>query len=456
MNITFDDFNLNKQLLEAIKDLQFETPTEIQQKAIPQIMAGHDILGIAQTGTGKSAAFLLPLLMKVKYAQGTNPRALILAPTRELAMQLFEHLQMLGKNLDLRYAVAYGGVGPKTQIAEIKKGLDILVATPGRLIDLYLTGELILKDIKTLILDEADKMMDMGFMPQIRKILEVVPNKRQNLLFSATMHDKVVSLSDEFLEFPMRIEVSPQSSAAKTVSQLLYQVPNFKTKINLLQHLIRDTQADDKILIFVKSKAHADNIYKFIERKINKSIRIVHGNKGQNTRINAVNDFKEGKVQLLVATDVASRGLDISMVSLVVNFDVPVIYEDYVHRIGRTGRAGNTGEAITFSTPADIYHIEKIEKIIRTTIPKSSIPKEVKIEPTPFEEKQKMDMEIDALRKKSDPNFKGAFHEKKNPKPAFKKTKNLKNQTNKSKSKGQKNPSSEKKKPMTTRGKKRD
>lgn len=420
METTFEDFKLNKQLLDAIAEMGYSEPTEIQQKAIPQAIAGHDLLGIAQTGTGKTAAFLLPLLMKVKYAQGKHPRALILAPTRELAMQIFEHLKMLGKNLDLRYTVAYGGIGPKSQIADLENGIDILVATPGRMLDLYLSGDLVLKEVKTLILDEADKMMDMGFMPQIRKVLEVVPHKRQNLLFSATMHEKVVTLSEEFLEFPMRIEVTRQSSAAKTVDQHLYLVPNFKSKINLLQHLIQDLQADDKILIFVKSKAHADNIFKFIDRKINKSIRVVHGNKGQNTRINAVNDFREGKVQLLVATDVASRGLDISMVTQVINFDVPVIYEDYVHRIGRTGRAGNSGYAATFATPAEAFHVEKIEQIIRVKIPTLAIPSIVVIEPTPYEEKQQMDKEVDALRKKANPDFMGAFHDKKELLKAYK------------------------------------
>jgi ATP-dependent RNA helicase RhlE len=201
---SFQDFNLNKQLLSAIEELGYQAPTDIQLKAIPTIQAGHDVLGIAQTGTGKTAAYLLPILMKVKYAQGTHPRALIMAPTRELAMQIDENISQLAKYTDLRHVAVYGGIGPKTQIEAIQKGIDILVATPGRLMDIYFKGDLILKELKTLVLDEADKMMDMGFMPQIRKLLEIIPRKRQNLLFSATFPEKVERLSDEFLEFPTR------------------------------------------------------------------------------------------------------------------------------------------------------------------------------------------------------------------------------------------------------------
>ncbi len=410
--MTFEDFKLNKQALDAIADLGYQTPTEIQAKGIPQAMAGHDLLGIAQTGTGKTAAYLLPLMMKVRYAQGMNPRALIIAPTRELAMQIAENAVVLTKYTDLRTVVVYGGLGPKTQIENIKKGVDIVIATPGRLLDIYLTGALILKEIKTLVIDEADKMMDMGFMPQLRKILEVIPRKRQNLLFSATMADKVVRMADEFLTFPIRVEVTPQATPVQTVAQTLYAVPNFKTKINLLGYLLQTTDVS-KAIVFVRTKEAADNIYKFIHRKITQSVRVIHANKGQNTRINSMEAFKEDAVKLLVATDVASRGIDISEVSHVINFDVPIIYEDYVHRIGRTGRAGHAGKAITFATESELAHIHKIEKLIKMKVPVVTIPAEVFIEETPFEEAQDMAREIDNLRKKDDPTFQGAFHDKK-------------------------------------------
>ncbi|MFL5731134.1 MAG: DEAD/DEAH box helicase [Cytophagaceae bacterium] len=412
--MSFENFKLNRQLLNAIADLGFTEPTEIQQKAIPQISGGHDILGIAQTGTGKTAAYLLPILMKIKYAQGTNPRVLILTPTRELAMQVDEQVGQLAKYCDLRHTAIYGGLGPKTQIETIAKGIDILVATPGRLMDIYLKGDLILKDIKVLVLDEADKMMDMGFMPQIRKVLEVVPNKRQNLLFSATMPDKVGKLADEFLLYPMRIEVTAQSTPVDTVSQVLYEVPNFLTKINLLQHFIRDKGEEFKrVIVFVRTKQHADNVYKFLHRKVTKDVKVIHANKGQNTRINSIDEFKEGNIRVLVATDVAARGLDVSLVSHVINFDVPIIYEDYVHRIGRTGRAKNTGIAITFANKAELYHIDKIEEIIRMKIPLEPLPAGVKIEEAEFEESQAILKELDTLKKIDDPTFKGAFHEKK-------------------------------------------
>ncbi len=412
--MTFEDFKLNRQLLDAIKDAGYETPTEIQQKAIPLAMAGHDLLGIAQTGTGKTAAYILPILMKVKYAQGMNPRALILAPTRELAMQIDASVTELGKYLDLRHTVVYGGVGPKTQIESIQKGIDLLIATPGRLMDIYLKGELVMKEIKTLVLDEADKMMDMGFMPQIRKILEVIPRKRQNLLFSATFPEKVEKLSEEFLEFPVRVEAAPQATPAQSVRQILYEVPNLKTKAHLLDSLLKDEEKFNRVIVFCRSRQTAENTYRFLSRKVNpESIRVIHANKGQNTRINSMEAFKEGNVRVLVATDVAARGIDVSLVSHVINFDVPLVYEDYVHRIGRTGRANQNGEAITFMTAAEQYHIEKISTLIRMTIPKEPLPEGIEIFPTPFEEEQAMAREIDGQKRKDDPNFQGAFHEKK-------------------------------------------
>ncbi|MFC5534626.1 DEAD/DEAH box helicase [Rhodocytophaga aerolata] len=410
---SFQDFNLNKQLLSAVEELNYEVPTEIQQKAIPVIQGGHDVLGIAQTGTGKTAAYLLPILMKVKYAQGMHPRALILAPTRELAMQIDESISQLAKYTDLRHVAVYGGIGPKTQIETIQKGVDILVATPGRLMDIYLKGELVLKELKTLVLDEADKMMDMGFMPQIRRLLEIIPNKRQNLLFSATFPEKVERLSDEFLEFPTKVEVTPQATPVETVNQVLYEVPNLKTKINLLNALLED-ESFNRVIIFTRTKKTAENTFRYLARKLDgEQVKVIHANKGQNTRINSMEAFREGNVRILVATDVAARGIDISLVSHVINFDVPIIYEDYVHRIGRTGRANHSGEAITFMNEAEEYHVQKIEELIRMKIPRKPLPASVEVLPTPFEEAQEIAMEIDTQKRKENPDFQGAFHEKK-------------------------------------------
>ena len=414
INKSFDSFKLNRQLLNAVADASYHEPTPIQERAIPLILAGHDVIGIAQTGTGKTAAFVLPVLMKVKYAQGHAPRALVLAPTRELVMQIEDNVRLLAAYTDVRYIALYGGIGPKTQIEMLQKGVDMVIATPGRFLDLYGKGEIVVKQLKTMVLDEADKMMDMGFMPQIRRILEVIPNKRQNLLFSATMHPKVVELSHEFLEFPEHVEVSPQATPAVLVEQRLYEVPNFNTKISLLHWLLTQPGEIEKLIVFTKTKTHADNVFKFLSRKTDRSIRVIHANKGQNARINAIEAFRQNEVSILVATDVAARGLDISSVSHVINFDVPLIYEDYVHRIGRTGRARQTGVAITFANPAEMLHIKKIEKIIREQIPMRSLPAAIIVEETSGEEKQQIDREIDHFRRKEDPEFKGAFHEKKN------------------------------------------
>ena len=405
---------MNKQLLDAVADTGFESPTEIQQKCIPLIMGGQHVIGIAQTGTGKTAAYLLPLIMKVRYAQGTEARALILVPTKELVIQVFAQASALAKYTDLRIVEIYGGVGPKTQLEKIKTGVDILIATPGRLLELYQRNELGVKQIKTLVLDEADKMMDMGFMPQLRRIFEVIPSKRQNVLLSATFPEKVERLADEFLDFAVRVAVTPQATVATKVSQELYFVPNTLTKIHFLEHLLQDEKDFNRVMIFTRTKDLANNLYKYLERKKIGPVRVIHSNKGQNSRINAMNEFKEGKLRILVSTDVASRGIDVTNVSHVINFDVPIMYEDYVHRTGRTGRAFQEGKAITFATDAEKYHIDKIEKIIREKIPVKKLPRQIEIAETEFDELQSMAREIDRQKRYEDPEFKGAFHEKKN------------------------------------------
>jgi len=410
--INFEAFKLNKQLLNAIAEAGYSTPTAIQEKAIPLGLAGHDVLGIAQTGTGKTAAYVLPILMKIKYAQGMHPRAMVLAPTRELVMQIESVCKDLGKYTDLRVVCLYGGLGPKTQIEQIEAGVDLIIATPGRFMDLYKKGVILTRELKTMVLDEADKMLDMGFLPQIRAILEIIPVKRQNLLFSATFSDKVERLSAEFLEFPERVEITPSATTAETIAQVKYFVPNMRTKINLLEHLLENEEIN-RAIIFTRSRKNAEEVSSFLLRKKVGEVRVIHANKGQNTRINSMEDFKAGEVRLLVATDVASRGLDVTMVSHVINFDVPLIYEDYVHRIGRTGRAENEGKAITFINPAEVWHFEKIEELIRMDVPEVAIPKSVKITETPFAEQQIYARELDKLKQRENPDYKGAFHEKK-------------------------------------------
>lgn len=410
----WNDFKLNKQLLDAVKNAGFQHPTEIQQKCIPLITGGQHVIGIAQTGTGKTAAYLLPVLLKIRYAQGNDARALVLVPTKELVVQVAGQTRALAKYTDLRVVEIYGGVGPKAQIERIQAGLDLLIATPGRFLELYQRNELTVKQIKTLVLDEADRMMDMGFMPQLRKIFEVIPAKRQNVLFSATFPEKVERLAQEFLDFSVRIEITPQATVAVKVEQELYHVPNAVTKINFLEHLFtKDTQLN-RVMIFTRTKEMANQIYRFLDRKKLGPVKVIHSNKGQNTRINAMNEFKEGKLRVLVSTDVASRGIDVTNVSHVINFDVPIQYEDYVHRTGRTGRALQDGKAITLVTDAEKYHIERIEKIIREKIPVRKLPREIPMAETSYEEAQAMAREIDRQKRYEDPEFKGAFHEKKN------------------------------------------
>ncbi len=414
---SFSDLKLNKQLLNAIADAGYNQPTLIQQKAIPQILAGVDMLGIAQTGTGKTAAYVLPVLMKIKFAQGDSPRALIIVPTHELAKQVHEHVRMLSKYTDLRSCAVFGGVGIKPQIQQVENGIDILIATPGRLMDLYSAGHLIVKKIQILILDEAERLLDMGFKKQIDRILEIVPMKKQNLLFSATMSEKIKTLTDNFLDRPVVIRIEPEFRTAKTVSQSLYHVPNIKTKTNLLLHLLSNVLFT-KTIIFCKTKNNATNIWKYMTRKFGEEqVKVIHGNKEQNTRMNAVKAFHEGTIKYLVTTDVAARGLDIREVSHVINFDVPLVYEDYIHRIGRTGRALLFGDSITFCSPNDEYHLKKIQKLIGQKIPLLEIPAEVEIAETPTEENQLMLREIDTQRKRDDPEFMGAFQEKKGRKP---------------------------------------
>lgn len=410
----FEEFNLNRQILNAVADAGFTEATPIQEKAIAPVLSGQDIFGIAETGTGKTAAYVLPILMQLKYAQGDAARALILAPTRELAMQIAEHVKMFSTYTDLRSVVVFGGIGPKTQIEQIKAGVDIIIATPGRFLDIYLAGHINTQYLKFLVLDEADKMMDMGFIGSIHRILEIVPRRRQNLLFSATMSSLVQKIAGDFLKNPTIIEVGEQATPASTVTQVLYEVPNFKTKINLLQHLMKNDEEFKRLIIFCKTKTVADNIFSFISRRFGEeAVRVIHANKGQNTRINSINAFKEGNIRVLVATDVASRGIDVTEVSHVINFDVPIIIEDYVHRIGRTGRAYAKGDALTFCSPAEKYYIQKIEKLIRQQIPVVHLPEEVFVEETPYEEKQAIARAIDDQKRKDDPDFKGAFHEKK-------------------------------------------
>lgn len=410
---TFDNLKLNRQLLNGVADAGYAEPTEIQAKCVPLILGGQEVIGIAQTGTGKTAAYLLPLLMKIKFAQGSDPRALIVVPTKELVLQVAAHAAQLASHTDLRILGIYGGVGPKAQIAALQQGVDVLISTPGRFLELYQKKELHTKLIKTLVLDEADRVMDMGFMPQLKKIFELLPPKRQNLLFSATFSPKVESLAQDFLTFPVKVEVTQQATPARAVEQEWYAVPNVRTKISFVEHLLQREEEFNRVIIFTRTKETADNVFNYLERKKLGTVRVIHSNKGQNSRINAMEQFKSGELRTLVSTDVAARGIDVARVSHVINFDVPILYEDYVHRIGRTGRAFQEGKAITLVTPAEVYHLQNIEALIREKIPQKQLPPAIVIQEMLPGEQQAMAREIDRQRRKEDPSFKGAFHERK-------------------------------------------
>ena len=423
--MTFSDLKVTRQYLDALEDMGISEPTEIQRKAIPRIRAGQDVIGIAQTGTGKTLAFLLPLMAMLSHAQGQGPRCVILTPAKELALQIAEVAKRLAARTDLRVEVVYGGVGHRAQQARLEEGCDLVVATPGRFMELYLRQAFQTGSIAHLVLDEADRMMDLGFMPQLRKLLEILPTKRQNLLFSATYPPKTEAMAGEFLLWPTRVEASPQSTPVETVIQSGYRADNFGTKLNLLSSLLTALPEETQALLFVREKDQAERIGQRIAQAVSPSVRTLHANKGQNSRIHAMDQFKEGELRFLVATDVASRGIDVPQLDLVINVTVPRDPHDYIHRIGRTGRAKREGRAITMIDPSERAALQRIEGLLGTTLSIAPLPEDITVESTPKWEAQAMARAVDREKRKADPNFKGAFHEKKR-KPSSSRTKGKK------------------------------
>ena len=414
--MAFADLKLTRQFQRALEELSFRTPTEIQRRAIPKILAGHDVIGIAQTGTGKTAAFVLPLLQKLKGRQDGAPRVVILVPTKELALQVHLVVESLAAYTEIRSAALVGGVGPKHQIAVLDQGLEVVVSTPGRFMELYLRGALVTKRIHSMVLDEADRMMDMGFMPQLRNILEVIPRKRQNVLFSATFPKRVESLADEFLLWPTRVEVTPEGTPVASVSQHLVRVPNIQTKINLVLHWIRNDYQDSKMLVFVRTKQDATKLRQSLDTEFPGRAVEIHSNKGQHTRHAAMSKFRSGEARVLVSTDVSARGIDVPETEVVINFTVPRMSDDYVHRIGRTGRAERSGVALTLVDPTDEVHLQRmLDHLPGENRPVAlEIPDQVDVPETPPWEAKSMAKTIDFQKRKADPTYQGAFHEKKN------------------------------------------
>lgn len=371
--MSFSSLSLSSPLLQAIADQGYSQPTPIQQQAIPAVLAGRDLLAAAQTGTGKTAAFALPLLHLISQQErpkANQVRALVLTPTRELALQVWQDFVDYGQKLNLRLQVVYGGVKVNPQMQRLLPGCDILVATPGRLIDLYNQRAIRFDQLQHLVLDEADRMLDMGFIHDIKRIMKVLPAKRQNLLFSATFSPEVRQLAKGIINNPLEVSVTPENSTVDKIDQCLYPAAKAK-RPQLLKHLIKE-HSWRQVLVFTRTKHGANRLVRDLELG-QISAAAIHGNKSQNARIKALNDFKNGQVKVLVATDIVARGLDIEQLPQVVNFDLPNVPQDYVHRIGRTGRAGASGQAVSFVTPEDMDELFAIERLIQQPIPREHL-----------------------------------------------------------------------------------
>ncbi len=411
---TFRDFKISKQLINALDDLGFESPTPIQQEAFSIVKAGRNVIGIAQTGTGKTLAYALPILQEHKFSKQINPRVLVLVPTRELVLQVVEQFESYAKYINIRIVGVYGGTNINTQKISVAQGVDILIATPGRLYDLVLNGALKIKDVKKLVIDEVDVMLDLGFRYQLNNIFELLPGKRQNLMFSATMTEEIDKLITDFFIAPVKISIAVSGTPLENIEQTCYQVKNFYTKVNLLEYLLKDKDLFKKVLIFAPNKKAADRIFAILEEHYQTETGVIHSNKSQNYRIRTIKHFSEGERRILVSTDVMARGLDINDISHVINFDVPAFPENYMHRIGRTGRAEQKGKSILLFTEKEKKYKINIEKLMNYEIPQVEFPQEVVISTdlTPDErpkEKYKKNHERNSKIKESG----SAFHEKK-------------------------------------------
>ncbi|MCP4312793.1 MAG: DEAD/DEAH box helicase [Bacteroidetes bacterium] len=410
---SFEDLNLTKQLQNAIEDLGIDKPTPIQTEAYPVILSGKDVVGIAQTGTGKTFAYLLPLLKDLKFSKELHPRILILVPTRELVLQVVEQIESLTKYSNTRVKGVYGGTNINTQAQAVAEGADIIVATPGRLYDLVLKGALKIKFVKKLVIDEVDVMLDLGFRYQLTNIFDLLPERRQNLMFSATMTEEVDALIDDFFTVPAKISIAVSGTPLDNIAQQCYQVPNFYTKVNLLIHLLKEKDEFNKVLVFVSGKKSADKVFESLEELYGSETCIVHSNKSQNYRIRSVQQFDSGINRILVTTDVMARGLDLDKITHVINFDTPAYPENYMHRIGRTGRAEKQGHTILFNTEKEEKAKEAIESLMNYKIPVIEFPSEVEVSKELTAEENPEKAEI-RLKPDSDVKSKGgAFHEKK-------------------------------------------
>lgn len=379
--VTFESFQLGKALNNALADLNITTPTLIQERSFPVIMSGQDILGVAQTGTGKTLAYLLPLIRMWKYTKERHPQMVVIVPTRELVVQVETAAKQLTTYMNFVTLGVHGGANLNAQAMELLQGADLVIGTPGRILDLAYHGTLQLKHVKKLVIDEVDEMLDQGFRPQLRAILDLMKEKRQNIMFSATMTEDVLDIIEEYFEFPAFVEAAPTGTPLANIRQYYYEVLNFNTKVNLLKKMLADDPDKTKVVIFAATKAFADIIYDRLEPELGDKINVIHGNKSQNHRFAVVNAFQNNELPFLIATDIIARGIDISQVSHVINFDIPEESEDYMHRIGRTGRANQPGIAISFVTEREQPAFEDIIDLMQLSPEQLEFPKDVEINP---------------------------------------------------------------------------
>ncbi len=408
---SFNELNISKQLQYSIADLGFEKPTPIQAKSFSVIMSGADMVGIAQTGTGKTFAYMLPILQDLKFSKQVHPRVMVLVPTRELVLQVVEEIEKFGKYSSIRVLGVYGGTNINNQKEAVAQGTDIIVATPGRLYDLIISRAIQLKTIKKVVIDEVDVMLDLGFRFQLTNILELLPVKRQNIMFSATMTDEVNAFIHDFFIAPTTVSVAVSGTPLENISQYTYAVPNFYTKVNLLLHILKDEKLFRKTLVFVPNKKSADMVFDLLDEFFGSEVAVIHSNKTQNYRIRSIENFNAEKTRILVTTDVMARGLDLDQISHVINFDTPIFPENYMHRIGRTGRAEQEGTAILLYTEKENDAKEAIETLMDLKIEELDFPKEVEIATQLTYDEQPQIIEINNPTNVEEAG--PAFHEKK-------------------------------------------
>lgn len=411
-NQLFEDLNLNKFLRPALADLEITKPTAIQYKVFGPVKAGKNIVGIAQTGTGKTFAYLLPILSLWKFTKSPMPQVLIIVPTRELVVQVEEEARKLCKYMNVEIGGVFGGVNMQRHRLIVSQKLDIVIGTPGRLMDLILEGTLKVKNIQTLVIDEVDEMLNLGFRTQLKNIVDLIPEKRQNLMFSATLIPEVEQVIRLFSENYEKIEAAPSGAPLENIVQTAYEVPNFNSKVNLLTYLLKKDPAMKKVLVFASTRKMADALYEKVVVNFEEKVGVIHSYKAQNNRFNTVNKFEDGTYKFIIATDIVARGLDVSGVTHVVNFDLPNVAEQYIHRIGRTGRAENKGIAISFISPSDLDSKKEIEALMSLKISKEDVPDDVEFSDELIDLEIAKDFFEEERTPKSFFEGGGAFHEK--------------------------------------------